>query len=308
MEPVKPFLKWVGGKTQIIKEVIGLFPTEMNNYYEPFVGGGSVLLALLSSVQQGAIQVSGHIFASDLNLNLIALYENVQKDVEALITAVRALTTEFATCTGTVVNRAPNTLAEAKNSRESYYYWIRARFNALDTGERSTVAASAMFLFLNKTCFRGLWREGPRGFNVPYGNYKNPSVIDETHIRAVSDLIKDVVFFCEPFTDCLSTCNAGDFVYLDPPYAPENHTSFVDYVAGGFSLENHTRLFELCGELRQKGVELLMSNADVEVVKNAFPAEEFEVKKISCRRAIHSVAPSSRTMELLIKSRPLYGQ
>jgi DNA adenine methylase len=303
MDPVKPFLKWVGGKTQIIKEVIGLFPTEMNNYYEPFVGGGSVLLALLSEVRRGAIQLAGNVFVSDLNLNLISLYVNVQTRPEDLIVAVRRFVTEFATCTGTVVHRKPRTLAEAKTSAESYYYWTRARFNALAAYERDTVEASAMFLFLNKTCFRGVYREGPRGFNVPFGHYTNPTIIDEAHIRVVSDLIQGVVFTCEPFTDALSTIGLGDFIYMDPPYAPVNATSFVDYNAGGFCLEKHQRLFELCRGSAAKGATFLLSNADVPLVKDAFPATGFETKIISCRRAIQSNDPSARANEVLVRQR-----
>ena len=303
MDHVKPFLKWVGGKTQIIKEVIGLFPTEMDNYFEPFLGGGSVLLALLSEVRRGAIQVAGHIFASDLNPNLIGLYRNVQARPDALIAAVRSLVIEFEASVGDTVNRKPTTLAEAKTSPESYYYWIRAKFNALPAVARSSVAASAMFLFLNKTCFRGVYREGPNGFNVPYGHYTNVAVMDEDHIKAVSELIKDVVFTCESFEEAISPVGLGDFVYADPPYAPMNATSFVGYNAGGFHSESHGHLFELCRGLVQKDALFLLSNADVPLVKEAFPGAGFETKIISCRRAIQSNDPSARANEVLIRPR-----
>ena len=300
MQVVKPFMKWVGGKTQIIDDVMSLFPNQMNNYYEPFLGGGSVLLAFLSRIQSGNINISGKIYASDLNSNLIGLYKNVQSNPDDLITEVSKLTEEFDTSRGTIVNRKASTLEEAKTSPESYYFWIRSRFNALTRDQRTTVAASAMLLFMNKTCFRGVYREGPNGFNVPFGNYKNPTILDEEHIKMISSLIKDVVFTSCPFSDSLTSIVSGDFVYLDPPYAPENATSFVAYTSDGFSMENHTMLFELCAAMKDKHVKMLMSNADVKLVRDAFQSVNYVTKIVSCRRAIHSRNPSSRTNEVLI--------
>lgn len=129
LDITKPFLKWVGGKTQIINDVLALFPKEMHNYHEPFLGGGSVLLALLSQTCTGAIQVSGNIYASDLNSNLIGLYKNIQSNSDALIMDVNKIIDEFARCTGTTVNRKAATIEEALTSPESYYFWIRSRFN-----------------------------------------------------------------------------------------------------------------------------------------------------------------------------------
>lgn len=300
MNITKPFLKWVGGKTQILDEVLGHFPNEMNNYYEPFLGGGSVLLGLLSQKRDGKIRVRGNIYASDLNPNLINLYKNIQREPEAVIREVNRLVAEFSTCRGDGVNRAAKTFEEATTSPESYYFWIRAKFNALVGEARSGAAAAAMLLFMNKTCFRGMYREGPRGFNVPFGNYKNPTILEEDHIRAVSALIQEVTFRVCPFAEALTGAGAGDFVYLDPPYAPETGTSFVGYTADGFSIDNHRALFALCNSMHTKGVKLLMSNADVELVKGAFPLPVYTIKIISCRRAINSKRPESKTNEVLI--------
>jgi DNA adenine methylase len=299
---IKPFVKWVGGKTQIINEVTALFPRVMKNYHEPFLGGGSVLLALLSHMKNGTITVSGTIFASDLNSNLIGLYKNVQSNPEDLIVEVKHLVDELAICTGTEVNRKATTLEEARKSPESYYFWTRARFNALATDERTSVKASAMLLFLNKTCFRGLYREGPGGFNVPFGNYKDPSIIDAAHIRTVSSLIRDVVFSHRSFGESLSNIGADDFVYLDPPYAPQTETSFVSYTSDGFNMLHHKRLFQTCTEFAENGVKVLMSNADVDWVKQAFSSPSFTIKIINCRRAINSKAPATRVNEVLIAS------
>jgi DNA adenine methylase len=297
---IKPFIKWVGGKTQIIDDVIRLFPTTMNNYHEPFLGGGSVLLALLSHKQTGNIQVNGTIYASDLNANLISLYQNIQTRVDELIHEVDILVDEFSGCIGTEVNRKASTAEEAVSSPESYYFWIRGRFNALTSEDRTTPIASAMLLFMNKTCFRGLYREGPHGFNVPFGNYKNPTILDTEHIRAVSELIQGVVFSVSSFDESLTQPETGDFVYLDPPYAPETEKSFVGYTADGFGIDDHNRLFQICETMNTNNVKLLMSNADVELVKNAFPSPEYTTQIISCRRAINSKKPGGRTNEVLI--------
>lgn len=289
----KPFMKWVGGKTQILKEVLDLFPKSIHNYHEPFLGGGSVLLALLTHVANGTITVSGKIYASDINANLIALYQHIQREPDTFILEMNKLLKEYAACKGTVVNRKAATLEEA-TSPESYYFWIRSKFNASD---KTSIQASAMLLFMNKTCFRGLYREGPNGFNVPFGNYKK-TTFDEEHIRRVSKLIKDVVFTACTFHQSLLTLEPDDFVYLDPPYAPENSKSFVSYTTDGFDLEKHNELFQLCRDMKQKKVGMLMSNADVTLVKDAFPT--YNTRIISCRRAIHSKEPDARTNEVLI--------
>lgn len=299
---VKPVLKWVGGKTQIIEQVLSHFPSTIRNYHEPFVGGGSVLLGMLSYVKSGKITVADRIYASDLNSNLIGFYKNIQSHPSELIAETKKLISEFNTIQGTVVNRKASNLEEARSSPESYYFWIRSRFNALSKEERMSPTGSAMLLFMNKTCFRGVYREGPNGFNVPYGNYSNPSILDEDHIRDVSELIKDVVFTHASFGDSVTKVVEGDFVYLDPPYAPETDKSFVSYTSDGFTLDNHKALFAACSAMNGRGVKILMSNADVTLVKEAFPAPTYVTNIIVCRRAINSKNPESKTNEVLIRN------
>lgn len=296
---IKPFLKWVGGKTQIINEVLASFPDTMANYYEPFLGGGSVLLGLLSRVNAGKITVANKIYASDLNPTLIGLYKNIQTNVHEFMVEMDKIIAEFSTCGKSSVNRKPTCLSEALTSQESYYFWIRSTFNALSDEDKVSLRGSAMFLFMNKTCFRGVYREGPNGFNVPFGNYNNPSIIEKEHLLAVSELLQGVVFTAQPFTTALEGVCNGDFVYVDPPYAPENEKSFVSYTADGFGIENHNSLFKRLKELDTKFV---MSNASVKLVKDAFPETIFNVKIVSCRRAINSKNPEAKTDEVLISN------
>lgn len=283
---MKPFLKWVGGKTQILDQVLAAFPNRIDNYYEPFVGGGSVLLAVLSRPD---ILIQGRIYASDVNPHLISVYTAIQQDVEGFLCELKELCDVFHSLGGHVVHRDPATLEDAKTSRESYYYWIRKQMNEQPR--------PAMFVFLNKTCFRGVYREGPRGFNVPYGHYKQPAIFDPDHLRAVSRLLQRVVFSVCSFETALQGVQAGDFVYLDPPYVPLNTTSFTSYVRDGF--DKHEELFRLCKQLPSK---FLMSNHAVQLVCDSFPEPTYKAKRIPVRRAIHSKDPSSTVDEVLVSN------
>lgn len=290
----KPFLKWVGGKTQILKNILEKIPKEMDNYHELFLGGGSVLLAVLSMQKNNKITIKNKIYAYDINENLIRVYKDIQNNKDKLYKLTKYYFEEYDNITGTEVNRKPKCIEEAKTSKESYYYWIRNKYNNL---KKKNIQTSALFLFINKTCFRGMYREGPNGYNVPYGHYKKtPNFLSQEEIDYISDLIKDVEFKKCSFTESIKKVKEGDFVYLDPPYAPENDKSFVKYVADGFDLECHNNLFKSIKNL--KNIKFVMSNAKVKLVTDAF--KDYNCENIIARRAINSKKPGSKTTEVII--------
>tara|TARA_B100001248_G_C27375302_1_gene453939 strand:- start:923 stop:1822 length:900 start_codon:yes stop_codon:yes gene_type:complete len=290
----KPFLKWVGGKTQIINDIIAKIPSQMNNYHELFLGGGSVLLAVLSLQKQNKITIKNTIYAYDINNVLINVYKNIQNNKNELYEIINLYVKEYDDIKGSVINRNPSTIEEAKTSKESYYYWIRNKYNNI---EKNTIECSALFMFLNKTCFRGMYREGPNGYNVPYGHYKKtPTIISKKDLDYISDLLKNVQFKSCSFTESIKNVKEGDFVYLDPPYAPEKSTSFVKYVSEGFNIETHQILFDNIKKM--KNVKFIMSNAKVDLVTDNF--KEYNCNDIIARRAINSKKPQSKTTEVII--------
>jgi DNA adenine methylase len=298
----KPILKWVGGKTQILDKLIVDFPIEINNYHEIFLGGGSVLLALLTSVKSGTIKINGDIYAYDLNEPLIYVYKNIQSHHVDLYNKLQNIITEFNDCGDGQVNRKPANIEEAKISKENYYYWIRSEYNKLTLVDKKTITGSAMFIFLNKTCFRGVFRVGPNGFNVPYGHYNNPEIINKEHLEEIHELIQNVIFECCDFNLSVKNVKPNDFVYLDPPYAPEKDTSFVGYTENGFNMENHKNLFKLIHELTTTGKKIMMSNADVNLVRENFTNEKYNTTTILCKRSINSKNPESKAKEVIIKN------
>jgi DNA adenine methylase len=281
---MKPFLKWVGGKTQIIQDVLGAFPSEINDYHEIFVGGGSVLLAALEKAN-----VKGKFYAYDLNKILIDTYKDIQTRPKELQKEVDELFRVYDSINGTEINRKPTNEQEALTSKESYYYWVRHLYN---TGTQNK---TAMFVFLNKTCFRGVYREGPNGFNVPYGHYKTTPAVPD--LIKVSEVIQKVEFTHCDFREAIRRAKPGDFMYLDPPYAPETKTSFVGYTKDGFGMKDHEELFEMT---KTNGAMFVMSNAGVDLVRDAF--SDYTVMDIKARRAINSKNPASNTTEVIVRS------
>lgn len=275
---LKPPLKWVGGKTQHLNDLLPRFPRTIRNYHEPFLGGGSVLLAVLSARQAGAITITGGIYASDINPHLITLYQTIQRDVSGLLNILKPLCEGYATTT----------------QPEAYYYAVREQFNS----QIAPIEKAARLIFLNKTGFRGLYREGPNGLNVPFGNYKNPQIYDPTHLMQIAELIQPVLFTTQSFVEALTGFAAPggeDFVYMDPPYAPETNTSFVGYVADGFC--DHKTLFDMCSQIPR----FIMSNANVPLVREGFARIGVTIDTIQSRRAINSKRPDAQTTEVIIQ-------
>ena len=299
----KPILKWIGGKTQIIDKIMNEFPSEMNNYHEIFLGGGSVLLHLLSNVKKGKIKINGNIYAHDANEPLIYMYKNIQTNHNEVYETIQKIISEYNSSSKiNQINRKPKNIEEAQMAKENYYYWIRTKYNELTGDEKKTALGSAMFIFLNKTCFRGVFRIGPNGFNVPYGHYNNPEIINKQHLEEIHDLIQKVIFECSDFKISLQKIEMNDYVYLDPPYAPETKTSFVGYTKDGFNMENHMNLFKLIHVLTETNKKMMLSNSDVSLIRDNFKNEKYNITSISCKRAIHSKNPEAKTREVIIKN------
>jgi DNA adenine methylase len=289
----KPILKWVGGKTQIIDNIMDKFPKTCNNYHEIFTGGGSVLFAFLSKVNNNEIKVN-NIYAYDINETLIYLYKNIQSNPQTVIDILNKLRTQHNTY---------NDTKNDDNNKEQHYYKIRDKYNNMTQEKKNKPKGSALFIFLNKTCFRGLYREGPNGFNVPYGNYKTCLIFDEEHILEVSELIKNVHFICSDFNTSLDNIKKDDFVYMDPPYVPEKKTSFVKYNNNGFDNNIHTLFFTKCHELYDNKIQFVMSNSHMPLVIDTFnDKRKYNIQIIQCKRSINSKKPGSTTNEVIIKT------
>ena len=257
----KPILKWVGGKTQIINSIINEFPVQINNYHEPFLGGGSVLFTLLSYIKNGIIQINGNIYASDFNEPLIFIYKNIQNYHIQLFDVLQNIIDEFNNCGNGKINRKPKNINDAKINKENYYYWIRDKYNLLSINDKKNIIGSAMF---------------------------------EIH-----SLIQNVIFQVADFNVSLDNIQSNDFIYLDPPYAPEKKNSFVAYTLNGFNSQNHSSLFSLIHSFTNK---FILSNADVPLVRDNFNNPIYYINSILCKRAINSKNPNAKTNEVIIKN------
>ena len=278
---VKPILKWVGGKKQILKQVLSNFPNRINNYHEVFVGGGSVLIGLLLS----DIKIDGKIYAYDLNKDLINLYKNIQSNPKKLYEQTKKYKDKYLS----LLNL---------EEQSKYYYECREKYRKLKN--KNSIENSALFIFLNKTCYRGLYRISEKsGFNTPVGNYKNPDIIDKDNLLNLSKLIKNVKFINCDFREAFENIEENDFLYLDPPYYPLKDTTFTKYTKNDFKKDDHDDLFLLCIGLIK--VNFLLSNHNLPYLREIFANYEIEI--INCKRAIHSKKPGSKTEEVLIKNK-----
>ncbi|MEI2582991.1 DNA adenine methylase [Scytonema sp. PRP1] len=266
----RPFLKWAGGKGRLIQQYIPYFPSYFKNYYEPFLGGGSVFFYLQERQAPKA-------FLTDINAELITTYRCVRDHVEELIYLLKE--------------------HETQHSKD-YYYSIRT------TIESTELKKAARLIYLNKTCFNGLYRENSKGeFNVPMGRYKKPNICDLSNLRLASVALQSAEIERRGFEKVLSSAsNSEDFVYFDPPYYPVSTTSnFTSYSRYAFNENEQYRLRDVFVELAQRGVQVMLSNSDTSFIRNLY--KDFHIHTILAGRAINSNAKKrGKINELLVTS------
>lgn len=296
MTTQKPFLKWAGGKGKILDEFVPLIPNKFDNYHEIFLGGGSVLFAVLSLNKEKKIHIEGNIFAYDINEKLINVYNQIKFNHEELYENIKKYINVYLSINEYNGNQKPKNIDEAKSSKESYYFWLRKLFNETKTNSYEN---AALFIIINKLCFRGLYRESKNGFNVPFGNNKHIKSVDNIIIKDeldnISNLIQNVQFHCMNFNDSFKKIKNTDFVYLDPPYVPIKSDSFVSYNQDGFNYEKHCNLFNMIKKLQSK---FILNNSYCKLVLDYF--KDFKIKQISARRAINSKNPESKISEIIV--------
>jgi len=268
---LKPILKWVGGKRQLLEDITPLI-SKCSTYVEPFVGGGAVLLDM-----QPAKAI-----INDYNAELINVYRCVRDHTEELLDMLRE--------------------HERLNTSE-YFYKVRAYDREPDFGQRSDVERAARIIYLNKTCFNGLYRVNSAGqFNSPYGRYKNPAIVNEPAIRALAKYLNgDIKILCGDYTQALKGLRKGAFVYFDPPYMPiSSSSSFTGYTEGGFDYDEQVRLKKECDKLSSRGIHFLQSNSDCEEIRDLY--SDYEILTVKAKRAINSRGSSRGEInEVLIR-------
>ncbi len=276
-----PFLKWAGGKSQLLNKYECLFPEDIRtgaatNYVEPFIGGGAVYFF----INQRYFIEKCHIF--DKNAELVLAYSVVKRDVEDLIREISGISVEYR-----VADR---------NHRRELFYRIRENFNQshrhmdFSRYDKSWITRAAQLIFLNHTCYNGLFRVNTTGeFNVPFGRYVQPKILDEDNLRAASGLLAHTSVHHGDFTACARYASAGSFVYLDPPYRPKSRSSsFTSYASGGFQEKDQVRLAGFARSLDRKGVKFMISNSDTGDGFFESLYDGFSIERVMARRAINS--------------------
>lgn len=290
---VKPFLKWAGGKGQLIDEIEKIYPFDkkINKYAEPFIGGGAVLFDILNKFELEKIYIS------DVNIELINCYRVIKENVHELIKKLRRIEDEF--------------LAREKEDRKIYYYEKREKFNKLKLeNNNEKINRAALMIFLNRTCFNGLYRVNKKGlFNVPMGDYKNPKICDEENLINVSNKLGNVEVIYGDYRKSYDFIDENTFVYFDPPYRPLNQTSsFTSYTEYTFEDKEQIELSEYFKLLNKKGAKLLLSNSDpknVDINDQFFDDlyKGFDIKRIEASRAINSKGEKrGKVTEVLISN------
>lgn len=293
---VKPFLKWAGGKGQLLSEIEKYYPFErekkINKYAEPFVGGGAVLFDVLSKYDLE------NVYISDINAELINTYRIIRDDINDLIVLLKRMQGEF--------------VPKDTEHRKEYYAAKRERFNYLKVNgdESINIEKAALMIFLNKTCFNGLFRVNKKGFfNVPMGAYKNPLICDEDNLRAVSEKLQNVKIVCGDYRESADFIDENTFVYFDPPYRPITDTaSFTAYTENLFSDDEQIELARFVDDMHRKGAKVVISNSDP---KNSNTEDDFfdniysahKIKRVEATRMINCNSEArGKIKELLISN------
>jgi len=253
---IPTFVKWAGGKKQLIEQFKPLFPEKINRYLEPFVGGGAVLFYVLKNYKPKDV------FIFDINEELINTYQTIRDNVENLIKELNKL--------------------KQLHNKENYY-----KIRAEDPKLLSRLTRATRFIYLNKTCFNGLYRVNlSGGFNVPIGSYKNPLICPEEDLREISKLLKNVKIISGDFEECLKYAKKNSFVYFDPPYYPlKNKKSFTTYAKGNFLEKEQEQLSKVFNKLDKKGCKVMLSNSDTDFIKGLY--KKYPLKKVKATRMIN---------------------
>lgn len=253
---IPTFIKWAGGKTQLLNQFVDFFPKQFNKYFEPFLGSGAVFFYIKN------LYSDKEFFLSDNNQELINCYEIIKYDVDGLLDLLKD--------------------HRSKHCKE-YYYFQRG----LDTKNISKMEAVARFIYLNKTCFNGLYRVNSKGkFNVPIGSYKNPSIFQEKDLKEAQKLLQGVTLKTMPFEEIINIAQQKDFVYFDPPYHPLSQTSsFTSYTSSSFSEKDQSRLADVYRELDKKGCKLMLSNSFSDFILELY--SDYRIEKVSAKRMIN---------------------
>ena len=268
---IAPFVKWAGGKRQLLDRISERMPKSFNNYFEPFIGGGAVLFELQP---QNAV-------INDINSALTNAYKIICNKPQDFIREIKKLDSEM------------------WEDGKKYYYSLREHYNDKLMKEEFDVELAALFVFINKHCFNGLYRVNGKGlFNVPYNNSRGES-IDDASILEISEYLKNVEILTGDFEEACRGAKKGDFIFLDSPYAPLNPTSFESYTKEGFDVESHKRLASLFDELTKQGCFCMLTNHNTEFINELYGNKGYRIDVVSVKRSINSDA-SKRTGEEVI--------
>ena len=269
---VAPFVKWAGGKRQLITQIRERMPEKYNDYYEPFIGGGAVIFDLLPA----------NALINDINKALINTYRTICNEPDTFLKEV---------------NRLDNDMWE---DGKKYYYSIREHYNDKLMRSEYDVELATLFVFINKHCFNGLYRVNGKGlFNVPYNNSRRVSV-DEDVIIATSEYLRGVTIIDGDFEQACKNAKKGDFVFIDSPYAPLNPTSFESYTKEGFDIESHKRLAKLYDELTARGCYCMLTNHNTELINELYGNKDYKIDVVSVKRMINSDASNRVGEEVII--------